>query len=172
MTYSPSTETLALSALAKHARGVDHIAIAVPDLDASIEWFTKVLGFALKERRKTEGATTAMISAVLEAGPLKFVLLQGTTPQSQVSRFVEHFGPGVQHLAIKIENIELLVEDLANAGFEFDTSIIEGGGLRQVFSKRDRGSGLMIEFIERSTTGFANQNVTALFEQLEEKNSF
>ena len=160
------------SAIGKYARSVDHIAIAVLDLEASITWYTTVLGFTLKERRKTEGVTTGMISAVLEAGPLHFVLLQGTTPQSQVSRFVEHYGPGVQHLAIKVDNISELSDELKQSGLEFDTSIIEGGGLRQIFSKRDQGSGLMIEFIERSGAGFTDQNVTSLFAQLEEKNSF
>jgi methylmalonyl-CoA/ethylmalonyl-CoA epimerase len=161
-----------LSALTKYARGLDHVAIAVRDLESSIHWFTTVLGFTLKERRKTEGAATGMISAVLEAGPLNFVLLQGTTPESQVARFITHYGPGVQHVAIQVENIDELAQELAQTGLEFDTSIIGGGGLRQIFSKRDKDSGLMIEFIERSGSGFADQNVTSLFAQLEQKNSF
>ena len=86
-------------ALAKHATAIDHIAIAVPDLEKSIDFFTTMLGFELYERRKTEGEQTAMISAVLKAGPLTFVLLQGTSPKSQVSRFIEHFGPGVNQPA-------------------------------------------------------------------------
>lgn len=50
---------------AKHVRGIDHLAIAVPDLEESIKWFTSVFGFSLKERRKTKGTTTGMVSAVL-----------------------------------------------------------------------------------------------------------
>src|SRR5260370_11772889 len=107
---SPTSATQPSSALAKYARGFDHIAVAVPDLEASISWFTTVLGFSLKERRNTEGSKTGMISAVLEAGPLNIVLLQGTTPESQVSRFVQHYGPGVQHLAIQVDNIDALSE--------------------------------------------------------------
>lgn len=156
----------------RFARGVDHIAIAVADLEASIDWFTNVLGFSLKERRKTEGSSTGMISAVLEAGPLNFVLLQGTSPQSQVSRYIEHYGPGVQHIAILVADIDALVCELTSAGFEFDTTIINGGGLRQIFSKRDQRSGLMFEFIERSEAGFVDGNVASLFSQLENKGSF
>jgi methylmalonyl-CoA/ethylmalonyl-CoA epimerase len=168
----PGSDLQDLSALAKYAKGIDHIAVAVPDLEISINWFTSVLGFSLRERRTTEGATTGMISAVLVAGPLNIVLLQGTSPKSQVSRFIENYGPGVQHLAIEVNDIDSLSRELGSSGFEFDTSIIEGGGLRQIFSKRDQGCGVMIEFIQRAGPGFAEQNVTSLFAQLEEKDSF
>lgn len=160
------------SALAKHALGIDHLAIAVPDLEASISWFTNVLGFSLKERRKTEGVASGMISAVMEAGPLTIVLLQGTSAQSQVSMFVEQYGPGVQHVAIRMANIEGAVQELQAAGLDFDTSLINGAGLKQIFTRRDEGSGLMVELIERSGEGFSDQNVSQLFAELEQKNSF
>jgi len=160
------------STIAKYACGIDHVAIAVTDLEDSINWFTSVLGFTVKERRRTEGVSTAMISAVLVAGPLNIVLLQGTAPQSQVSRFIEHYGPGMQHLAIQVKSIDEVAAELVQAGLEFDTTIIEGGGLRQIFTKRNQDSGLMIEFIERSKSGFVEQNVESLFAQLEKKDSF
>src|SRR5687768_12271693 len=113
MATNPSTTTeKAVSALIKNATGLDHVAIAVRDLEESITFYTDVLGFELTERRKTEGKQTAMISAVLKGGPITVVLLQGTTPESQVSKFVEHFGPGVQHLAIGVENLRELADDL------------------------------------------------------------
>lgn len=160
------------SALSKYAQGIDHLAIAVRDLEGSIIWFTQVLGFSLIERRRTEGAATGMISAVLQAGTLTIVLLEGTHPMSQVSLFVERYGPGVQHVAIRISDIDAVVKDLIAHGLEFDTPIIEGGGLRQAFSRRDPASGLMIELIQRNAEGFADQNVSALFQELERKGSF
>ncbi len=170
---SATQSTVVASILAQHATGIDHIAIAVPELEASIEFFTKVLGFELGERRRTEGTTTAMISAVIKAGPLTFVLIQGTSPQSQVSRYVEHYGPGVQHIAIAVENIEGVAAGLKDSGLEFDTTIIRSPGLQQIFSHRDAGSGLMIEFIDRSGTGdFTDSSVQELFSQLEAKDSF
>lgn len=158
--------------LGKYARSVDHVAIAVHDLEASIQFFTQVLGFELHERRKTEGKHTAMVSAVIKAGPLTFVLLQGTSPESQVSKFVEHYGAGVQHVAIGVENLPEMAEDLKASGMEFDTNIITSPGLKQIFTKRDTGSGLMIEFIERLGGDFSDQSVQQLFEQLEQKDSF
>jgi len=158
--------------LAKYVTEIDHVAIAVRDLEESIRFYTEVLGFELKERRRTEGKQTAMISAVMKAGPITVVLLQGTSPESQVSRFVEHFGPGVQHVAFGVQNLPEMAEELKAAGMEFDTTVISSPGLRQIFSKRDTGSGMMFEFIERMGGDFSDQSVQQLFEQLEKKDAF
>jgi methylmalonyl-CoA/ethylmalonyl-CoA epimerase len=158
--------------LTKYITSIDHVAIAVRDLEESIKFYADVLGFELKERRRTEGKQTAMVSAVLKAGPVTVVLLEGTTPESQVSRFVEHFGPGVQHVAFGVENLPEMAEELKASGMEFDTTVIESPGLRQIFSKRDTGSGMMFEFIERMGGDFSDQSVQQLFEQLEKKNAF
>ncbi len=165
-------ETKTMVDLGKYATSVDHVAIAVRDLEESIKLYTEVLGFELKERRRTEGKHTAMVSAVLQAGPVTVVLLQGTSTDSQVSRFVENFGPGVQHVALGVQNLPEMAEELKAAGMEFDTTVIQSPGLRQIFSKRDPGSGMMFEFIERMGGDFSDQSVQQLFEQLEQKDSY
>ncbi|HEY0510319.1 MAG TPA: VOC family protein [Thermoanaerobaculia bacterium] len=167
-----TAETKTAELLSKYAQSIDHVAIAVRNLEESIRFYTDVLGFELTERRRTEGKQTAMISAVLKAGSITVVLLEGTTPESQVSRFVEHFGPGVQHVAIGVQNLPEMAEDLKAAGMEFDTTVIQSPGLRQIFSRRDEGSGMMFEFIERMGGDFSDQSVQSLFEQLENKNHF
>jgi methylmalonyl-CoA/ethylmalonyl-CoA epimerase len=158
--------------LGKYATSIDHVAIAVKDLETSIAFFSNVLGFELKERRTTEGKTTAMVSAVMKAGPLTFVLLQGTSPESQVTKFIDHYGPGVQHIAIGLSDLPAAAAELRQAGMEFDTSVIESPGLRQIFTHRDSGSGLMVEFIQRMGGDFSDQSVKNLFEQLENKGTF
>jgi methylmalonyl-CoA/ethylmalonyl-CoA epimerase len=160
------------NALAKHALGIDHLAIAVRDLERSVDWFTTVLGFSVSERRTTEGQKTGMISAVMKGGGLTVVLLQGTNPESQVSQFVEHYGPGVQHVAIRVADAAAAVRDLEASGLQFDTPVIGDADLKQAFSQRDQNSGLMLEIIERVTEGFAQQNVSELFRTLENKGAF
>jgi methylmalonyl-CoA/ethylmalonyl-CoA epimerase len=167
-----SNEARLSAGLAKYITSIDHVAIAVHNLEDSVKFYVEVLGFELKERRRTEGKQTAMVSAVLTAGAITVVLLEGTTPESQVSRFVEHFGAGVQHVAFGVENLPGMAEELKASGMEFDTSVIESPGLRQIFSKRDTGSGMMFEFIERMGGDFSDQSVQQLFEQLEKKNTF
>jgi len=158
--------------LSKYARSIDHIAIAVRNLDQSIDFYTNTLGFVLQERRRTEGRVTAMDSAVMKAGPVTVVLLEGTSPESQISRYVEHYGPGVQHVAFEVENLPEAAEALNEAGLEFSTGVIASNGLRQIFSERDPGSGMMYELIERMGGDFSDESVQSLFEQLERKNSF
>ena len=162
------------SALGQAAIDFDHLAVAVVDLEASVAWYRDVLGFEVLERRTTEGEETAMVSAVLKAGPMTVVLVQGTSPGSQVSRYIEHYGPGLQHAAIGVKNLPQLVERLEESGMEFATSVIEGEGIRQIFTRRDPGSGMMFELIERREEKgkFTDESVRELFRQLEEGDQF
>lgn len=168
-----TTETAAsLALLGKYAKAVDHIAIAVNDLEEAIKLYSEHFGYQLHERRRTEGKTTAMVSAVMKAGPITIVLLQGTTEESQVSKYVKHYGPGVQHIAIEVDDLPALTEELKGAGVQFDTNIINSPGLRQIFTHRDENSGMMYELIQRLGGDFSDESVKNLFEQLESKDNF
>lgn len=158
-----------LSALGRYAVKIDHVAIAVRDLDESIAFYQQQLGFELVERRRTDGDKTAMVSAVLRAGAIIIVLVQGTAPESQVNRYIQNYGPGVQHIAIEVRDVRKLMCELDHAGVAFSTTVIEGHGIRQAFTARDRASGMMYEFIERQSNdgAFTDQSVQELFEQLE-----
>lgn len=158
-----------LSALGRYAVKIDHVAIAVRDLEESIAFYQKQLGFELVERRRTDGEKTAMVSAVLRAGAIMIVLVQGTTPESQVNRYIENYGPGVQHIAIEVRDVRKLMSELNHSGVDFSTTVIEGRGICQAFTARDRASGMMYEFIERQTNDgdFTDQSVQELFSQLE-----
>ena len=154
-------------------RKIDHIAIAVRNLEDGIFFFTNVLGFNLIRRRRISGQRTGMISAEMEHNNIKFVLCQGTEPESQVSRLIENFGPGVAHIALAVDDVESAAHDLTHQGMEFDTTVINGSGLKQIFSTRDYNSGLSFEFIERQgEEGFLEENVQELFAQLERKSAY
>ena len=146
---------------------VDHIAIAVVDLDAAVEWYTRCLGFKLIETRTTCGERTSMVSAVLSAGGALVVLVQGTTPESQVSRFVQHFGAGVQHIAFSVNDIEVALARVLSAGGAADTPKIRDEGIRQVFLRRDAGSAVRVELIERRGGEFSDHSVQQLFRAFE-----
>lgn len=158
--------------IAEHALNLDHVAIAVPDLESSIAWYTKSFGFEVAERRETKGRKTGMVSAVLTGGPITLVLVQGTSPESQVSKYIEHYGPGVQHIAVGVRDLPKLAKSLEASSVELDTGLIEGDGICQLFTKRDPGSGMMFELIERKGGSFSDETVQQLFEQLEESDSY
>lgn len=154
-------------------RRIDHIAIAVRDLEAAVEFFSDVLGFRLDRRLEVRGKYSGMISAEMEHNGIKFVLCQGTEESSQVSRLIANYGPGVAHIAMEVDDVASTVSRLHEQGLRFDTSVIEGPGLTQAFSSRCANSGLSFEFIARgSEQGFLESNVQELFAQLEKADAF
>jgi 4-hydroxyphenylpyruvate dioxygenase-like putative hemolysin len=168
-----NAETKELSAKTRYQK-IDHIAIAVRDLDAAIEFFQENLGFNLMQRRVVHGARTGMISAEMEHNDIKFVLCQGTEPESQVSRLIENYGVGVAHIALAVDDADTAARELGQQGLKFDTTVIRGAGLKQVFSTRDPNSGLSFEFIERDASehGFREENINELFAQLEKSGAY
>ncbi|MFO7566876.1 MAG: VOC family protein [Enhygromyxa sp.] len=152
-----------------HALGIDHIAIAVPDIDASVALYTDLLGYELIDERETRGSSTGMRSAVLKLGEVTVVLVQGSEPESQVTRFVTQFGPGVQHVAIAVRELAPVVDLLREQGVEFETPVIESPYTRQIFTVRDPQIGVRIELIERRDQGFSDRSVEQLFRYMEER---
>jgi methylmalonyl-CoA/ethylmalonyl-CoA epimerase len=148
---------------------LDHVAIAVVDLEESVRWYRDGLGFEVVERRLTEGKKTAMVSAVMKRGSAIIVLMQGTSPDSQVSRFIDRFGPGVQHIALSVDDLDGAVERLKHNGGVVDVGIIEGPGIRQVFLRREPCSAVRVELIERKGGQFNDRSVEELFRAMEEK---
>jgi methylmalonyl-CoA epimerase len=154
-------------------RRIDHIALAVMNLEEAIKFYSEVLGFNLIRRLEVKGKRTGMISAEMEYRDLKFVLCQGTEPESQVSKLIENHGPGVAHVALEVDDVHAAVAELADRGMSFDTSVIGGPDLQQAFSSRDKNSGMSFEFIKRgSEKGFLQSNVQDLFDQLEKSGSY
>lgn len=154
-------------------RRIDHIALAVADLEQAIALFEAVMGFRLVRRRRIQGRGTGMTSAEMEANGIRFVLCQGTEPESQVSRLVENFGVGLAHVALEVEDVGTTVQTLRDRGLSFDTDVIRGPGLTQAFSSRCANTGMSFELISREgEDGFLDDNIQALFDQLERSGKY
>lgn len=160
--------------LAACVLGIDHLALAVPDLDAAAAWIRDVLGFTLVEKRETMGLKTGMKSAVLRLGPVTLVLTEGIGATSQVSQFVEEFGAGVQHVAFRVNDLGKAAAAMEARGLRFSSPRLDSDQLSQIFSIRDGSTGLMVELIERQGgfEGFRDENVQRLFDSLESRNLF
>lgn len=168
-----TTSTTATDAGKPGFKSIDHIAIAVRELEPAITFFTEVLGFTLMRRRHITGSRTGMLSAELEHQGIKFVLCQGTEPESQVSRLIENFGPGVGHIALAVDDVHGTRAMLRDHGVPFDTDVIEGAGLTQTFTSRDPNTGISFELIHRtSEEGFLDDNIQQLFSQLEKSGAY
>ncbi|MEG3162886.1 VOC family protein [Sphingomonas sp. LB2R24] len=151
---------------------LDHVAIAVNDLEASVRTYTNALGFVEVERRTTNGKFTGMVSAVLRSGEATVVLVQGLQPESQVSRFVSQYGEGVQHIAFRVEDIDRAIANADRSGLATETGVLAESGIRQTFLKREANTGTRIELIELRGGRFSDASVQKLFNVLEEQDVY
>ncbi|PKH66565.1 methylmalonyl-CoA epimerase [Flavobacterium sp. ALD4] len=96
-------------------RKIEHIGIAVKDLEVSNLLFEKLFGApAYKfEEVESEGVTTSFF----KNGPNKIELLAATNPESPIAKFLEKKGEGIHHIAFDVENIEEEIVRLKKEGF-------------------------------------------------------
>lgn len=153
------------------ARRIDHVAIAVRDMDEAVAMFEECYGFIVVERRKVEGDFSGMTMVTMQAGGVTFVLCEGDSPKSNVCQYIERFGPGVQHVAIEVFNQPEVVDDLHERRADLLTGIVSSPGLDQTFTRRDGNTGMQFEFVTRAkNTGF--NNVKELFTAMERENVY
>lgn len=95
---------------------IEHIGIAVKDLEKSNELFAKLLG---KPHYKTEKVESENVNtSFFQIGDSKIELLHATNQESSVAKYLEKRGEGIHHLAFAVENIEAEVERLKAEGFQ------------------------------------------------------
>jgi methylmalonyl-CoA/ethylmalonyl-CoA epimerase len=94
---------------------IEHIGIAVKDLDASNELFAKLYG---KPHYKTEEvASEGVKTSFFQVGPNKIELLEATDENSPIAKFIEKKGEGVHHIAFAVNDIVSEIERLKSEGF-------------------------------------------------------
>jgi len=94
---------------------IEHIGIAVRDLEASNELFEKLLGRPpyKKEVVESEGVATSFFMS----GPNKVELLQALHAESAIAKFIEKKGEGIHHIAFDVDDINEEITRLKNEGF-------------------------------------------------------
>jgi methylmalonyl-CoA/ethylmalonyl-CoA epimerase len=96
-------------------RKIEHIGIAVKDLQESNKVFEKLFGApAYKEE---EVASEGVRTSFFMNGPNKIELLEATNPDSPIAKFLEKKGEGIHHIAFDVENIYTEIERLKKEGF-------------------------------------------------------
>ena len=94
---------------------LEHIGIAVANLDASEKLFKKLLGVDSYKREEVE--SEGVITSFFLLGDVKIELLAATKPDSPIAKFIEKKGEGIHHLAFESENIENELKQKENLGF-------------------------------------------------------
>jgi len=96
------------------AKSIEHIGIAVKNLEESIKYYEDILGiecYALEEVTDQKVKT-----AFFKIGEVKIELLESTDPEGPIGKFIEAKGPGVHHLAFAVDDVQQALVDVQEKG--------------------------------------------------------
>ena len=130
-------------------RKLDHIGIAVSDLDSALEFYSDALG--LECTHVEEVAEQKVKIAFLPAGDVNLELVQATDPESAVARFIERKGEGIQHIALLVDDIDKELVSLKDKGVALidEKPRIGAHGAKIAFLHLKSTNGVLIELCER-----------------------
>jgi methylmalonyl-CoA/ethylmalonyl-CoA epimerase len=124
---------------------IDHVGIAVPDLDAAIEFYRTTFGLTVahEETNAEQGVREAMVRAAGDTGTGTAIqLLAPLTPESTIAKFLNKSGPGLQQLALRVTDVEAASDAL------------RAKGMRMLFEKAKRGtSDSKVNFVHPKDAG-------------------
>jgi methylmalonyl-CoA/ethylmalonyl-CoA epimerase len=104
---------------------IEHIGIAVKDMDEAEKRFARLLGIASYKRETVE--SEGVLTSFFKVGESKIELLSATRPDSPIRKFIDKKGEGIHHIAFEVENIERKIAGLKNDGFVFINEIPKKG---------------------------------------------
>ena len=96
-------------------RKIEHIGIAVKDLDKANHLYTSLFG--VPPYKSEEVQSEGVITSFFRSGPNKLELLAATNPDSPIAKFIEKKGEGIHHIAFDVPDIEIEMERLKSEGF-------------------------------------------------------
>ena len=129
--------------------GIEHIGIAVNDLNGISDVFGDLLGLRLRSREKIDDQQ--VITDIYETGSVKLEFLKATDNNSPISRFIDKKGKGVHHIALKVDNLQAALDYLKGQGTQLiDTSPRIGAeGFKIAFLHPQSTGGVLIELCEK-----------------------
>jgi methylmalonyl-CoA/ethylmalonyl-CoA epimerase len=95
---------------------IDHVGVAVEDIDAALELYEGTFAMALAHRETVE--EQGVEAVLLDVGEGHVELLRPLGPETAVGKFLERKGPGLHHVAYAVDDIDATLEKLAAAGLE------------------------------------------------------
>lgn len=128
---------------------IEHIGIAVKDLEASIQYYEEVLGlqcYAIEEVKDQKVKT-----AFFQVGQTKIELLESTSPEGPIGKFIEKRGEGLHHIALAVEGIQGALDEAKEKGIRLIDETPRPGaeGLNIAFLHPKSTFGTLTEFCEK-----------------------
>lgn len=130
-------------------KGLDHIGIAVKNLDDALEIFERILGFELEKIRVVEEQKVKI--AFLQAGETKIELLEPTDKDGPVARFIEKRGEGIHHLAFTVSDIEASIQEAKDEGIRVvdEKPRLGAEGYKMAFLHPKSTKNVLVELCEK-----------------------
>ncbi len=131
---------------------LDHVGLAVPDLDAAIEFYGRVFGMACVhvEVNEEQGVREAMLAVGAGSGGARVQLLAPLRPDSAIAKFLDRNGPGVQQVAYTVADVEATAAALRARGVRllYDSPRRGTAGSRINFTHPKDTGGVLVELVE------------------------
>ena len=131
---------------------IDHVGIAVPDLDEAIAFYKRAFGLEVvhEEVNEEQGVREAMLAI----GDSYLQLLAPLTPDSTIGKFLDRSGPGIQQMAFAVDDVEAAAADLRAAGVRvlYDQAKVGTGGSLVNFCHPKDCGGVLVELVQSTTS--------------------
>lgn len=132
---------------------IEHLGIAVSNLEASNKVFEKLLGVG--PYKEEEVASEGVKTSFFKAGPNKIELLEAMDASSPIAKFLERRGEGLHHVAFAVEDIEAEIKRLVKEGFRVLNTTPKKGADNKlvVFLHPKDTNGLLVELCQEAPWG-------------------
>jgi methylmalonyl-CoA/ethylmalonyl-CoA epimerase len=128
---------------------VDHIGIAVQSIEEALPFYVEILNLPLLGIEEVESEKLKV--AFLQAGETKIELLEPTSAESTIAKFIEKRGQGLHHVALGVDSIEERIKEMKEKGIRMiqDEPKIGAGGAHVAFMHPKSASGVLYELCEK-----------------------
>lgn len=129
---------------------IDHIGIAVRSIEKTSELLNNILGLKVAGEEIVEEQKVKV--AFLPLGDSELELLESTSVEGPIARFIEKKGEGIQHIAFRVNNIEEVLEKLKKGGVRLidEKPRYGAGGAKIAFLHPKDTNGILVELCERN----------------------
>ena len=126
---------------------INHIGIAVNNIDEAVKLYTEVLGLKLAHVEVVEDQKAK--TAIIPVGETKFELIQATSPDGAIAKYIEKRGEGIHHIALEVDNIQDSLKTLSEKGVSLiDEKPRKGIENTSIAFLHPRATKILLELVE------------------------
>ena len=128
---------------------IDHLGVAVTSIEAGKKFWKDALGLSFEGSEIVEEQKVK--TAFFPVGESEMELLESTSPDGPLARYLEKRGEGIQHVAFRVENIDAALKELKEKGIQLidETPRKGAGGAKIAFLHPKSTGGVLVELCER-----------------------